>query len=52
MFGALFKSEKAVTRIMANLNTLRGPIAHCTLLAEDEVVRLRLSVRDWFRQME
>jgi hypothetical protein len=52
VFGALFKSEKAVTRIMANLNTLRGPIAHCTLLAEDEVVRLRLSVRDWFRQME
>lgn len=52
VFGALFKSEKAVNRIMANLNTLRGPIAHCTLLAEDEVVRLRLSVRDWFRQME
>ncbi|GAA3604453.1 hypothetical protein GCM10022223_20110 [Kineosporia mesophila] len=52
VFGALFKSEKAVARIMANLNTLRGPIAHCTLLAEDEVVRLHLSVRDWFRQME
>lgn len=52
VFGALFRSEKAVSRIMANLNTLRGPIAHCTLLAEDEVVRLRLSVRDWFRQME
>jgi len=52
VFGALFKSETAVSRIMANLNTLRGPIAHCTLLAEDEVVRLRLSVRDWFRQME
>ena len=52
VFGALFKSEKAVGRIMANLNTLRGPIAHCTLLAEDEALRLRLSVRDWFRQME
>lgn len=52
VFGALFKSDKAVTKIMANLNTLRGPIAHCTPLAEDEVVRLRLSVRDWFRQME
>lgn len=52
VFGALFKSEKAVSRIMANLNTLRGPIAHCTPLAEDEIVRLRLSVRDWFRQME
>jgi len=52
VFGSLFKSDKAVARIMANLNTLRGPIAHCTPLAEDEVVRLRLSVRDWFRQME
>lgn len=52
VFGSLFKSERAVSRIMSNLNTLRGPIAHCTLLAEDEVVRLRLSVRDWFRQME
>lgn len=52
VFGALFRSEKAVSRIMANLNTLRGPIAHCTPLAEDEIVRLRLAVRDWFRQME
>ena len=52
VLGALFKSDKAVARIMANLHTVRGPIAHCTPLAEDEVVRLRLSVRDWFRQME
>ena len=37
---------------MANLNTLRGPIAHCSMLAEDEIVRLRLSVRDWYRLME
>jgi hypothetical protein len=49
VFGALFSSVKAVERVMANLNTLRGPIAHCTPLAEDEVVRLRLAVRDWFR---
>lgn len=52
VFGALFNSQKAVERVMANLNTLRGPIAHCSPLAEDEVVRLRLSVRDWFRLME
>jgi hypothetical protein len=52
VFGALFRSDKAVTKIMANLNMLRGPIAHCTPLAEDEIVRLRLSVSDWFRQME
>lgn len=52
VFGAVFSSPKAVERVMANLNTLRGPIAHCSPLAEDEVVRLRLSVRDWFRLME
>jgi hypothetical protein len=52
LFGAMFSSPKAVERVMSNLNTLRGPIAHCSVLAEDEVVRLRLSVRDWFRLME
>lgn len=52
LFGSIFSSPKAVERVMANLNTLRGPVAHCSLLAEDEVVRLRLSVRDWFRLME
>ena len=52
VFGSLFTSVKAVERVMSNLNTLRGPIAHCSPLAEDEVVRLRLSVRDWFRLME
>jgi hypothetical protein len=49
VFGALFSSARAVEKVMANLNTLRGPIAHCTPLAEDEVVRLRLTVADWFR---
>ena len=52
VFGGLFRSAKAVERVMANLNTVRGPIAHCSPLAEDEVVRLRLAVRDWFRLME
>jgi hypothetical protein len=52
LFGATFSSQRAVTRVMANLNTLRGPIAHCSLLAEDEVLRLQLSLRDWFRLME
>jgi hypothetical protein len=48
-FGGILSSVKAVERIMSNLNTLRGPIAHCSPLAEDEIVRLRLTVRDWFR---
>ncbi len=52
VFAATFSSVKAVERVMANLNTLRGPIAHCSPLAEDEILRLRLTVRDWFRLME
>jgi hypothetical protein len=52
LFGAHFSSPRAVERVMANLNSLRGPVAHCSPLAEDEVLRLRLSVRDWFRLME
>jgi len=51
-FGALFTSVKAVEKVMGSLNTLRGPIAHCSPLAEDEALRLRLAVRDWFRLME
>jgi hypothetical protein len=49
VFEQTFASRKAVERVTANLNTLRAPIAHCSPLADDEVVRLRLSVRDWFR---
>lgn len=52
IFGSLFSSRKAVERVMASLNSLRGPIAHCSPLAEDEVLRLQLTVRDWFRLME
>ncbi|NKB67658.1 MAG: hypothetical protein GKR89_11385 [Candidatus Latescibacteria bacterium] len=50
-FDTLFASQKAFSKIMTSLNTLRGPIAHCSPLAEDEVARLRLTVRDWFRLM-
>lgn len=52
VFGSIFSSQKAVERVIANLNTLRGPIAHCSKIADDEIVRLRLTVRDWFRLME
>ena len=52
VFGSIFNSRpKGVERVLANLNTLRAPIAHCSELAEDEVLRLKLSVRDWFRLM-
>jgi len=52
VFGAIFSSRKAVERVMSSLNTVRAPVAHCSPLAEDEVLRLRLTVRDWFRLEE
>ena len=52
VFGDTFSSQKAVQRVMSNLNLLRGPIAHCCDLAEDEITRLQMSVKDWFRLME
>jgi len=50
-FSEIFQDVKALERVTSTLNVLRGPIAHCKPLAEDEVVRLHLSIRDWFRAM-
>jgi hypothetical protein len=50
-FGDMLKNKLAVERILGQLNLLRGPIAHCKALADDEVDRLELSLRDWFRQL-
>ncbi len=49
-FDDILTNNKAVERIISNLNTLRAAIAHCTPLPEDEELRLHLSLRDWFRQ--
>ena len=49
VFGGIFSSIKAVEKVMHNLNILRNSIAHCSFLAEDEVLRLQLSIKDWFR---
>lgn len=49
LFGTIFNSRRAVEKVMTSLNVLRGPIAHCCPLAEDEIDRLRLTVKDWFR---
>jgi hypothetical protein len=52
IFGDMFKDIRALEQVLGRLNTLRAPIAHCKALADDEVVRLHLSLRDWFRLME
>lgn len=51
-FGQIFTNIRAVETVLARLNGLRAPIAHCSMLSEDEIVRLRLSLRDWYRLME
>lgn len=51
LFEPIFNSRRAVERIMSSLNLLRGPIAHCCPISDDEVDRLRLTVKDWFRTM-
>lgn len=51
-FSDTFASRNAVRTVLSMLNTLRGPIAHCGLLAEDEVTRLHLTLRSLFRLME
>lgn len=52
IFGATFNSKRGVEKVLSGLNVLRGPIAHCAMLAEDEVTRLHISVRDFYRLME
>jgi Swt1-like HEPN len=52
LFGGILSNQKAMGRVMFSLNNLRGPIAHCGILAEDEVERLKLTVKDWFRLLE
>lgn len=51
LFAAVFNSRRGVERIMSSLNVLRGPIAHCCPISEDEIDRLHLTVKDWFRTM-
>lgn len=51
VFGTIFTSRRAVEKVMASLNMIRGPIAHCSPMTEDEVDRLALTVKDWFRIM-
>lgn len=51
VFEPTLKSKRAVERVMASLNLLRGPIAHCCPISDDEIDRLSLAVKDWFRMI-
>jgi hypothetical protein len=49
-FESIFTNQKAFKKVMYRFNTLRGPIAHCCSLAEDEEKRFDLCIRDWFKR--
>lgn len=53
-FSGLFSSvsKNRVLRVLSRLNQARGPIAHCNFLPEEEAVRLKLAIRDWYKLME
>lgn len=51
-FAGMLSNQSAMGRVLGSLNMLRGTIAHCGLLADDEVDRLKLAIRDWFRVLE
>lgn len=51
LFSPILSSKRAVEKVMSSLNLLRGPIAHCSPVSEDEILRLQLAVKDWFRMM-
>lgn len=53
-FSGLFSSvsKNRVLRVLVRLNHARGPIAHCNFLPEEEAVRLKLAIRDWYKLME
>ena len=48
IFSDMFRDKVAVEKIIATLNRLRAPIAHCKALAEDEKMRLHLELRNLF----
>jgi hypothetical protein len=53
-FSGMFSNatRNRVLRVINRLNLVRGPIAHCNLLPEEEAIRLKLAIRDWYKLME
>lgn len=54
IFAGLFPNCEIarMEKVISRLNLARGPIAHCGYLPEDEVVRLKLAIRDWYALAE
>jgi Swt1-like HEPN len=48
-FSDTLRSEKAMYQILSQFNKIRNTVAHSCELNEDEIIRFKLLVKDWFR---
>ncbi|HYW00812.1 MAG TPA: Swt1 family HEPN domain-containing protein [Candidatus Acidoferrum sp.] len=48
-FADTIRSQRAMQRILSELNSLRGIIAHSADLSDDDIARFQLLVKDWLR---
>lgn len=48
-FSDTLRSQKAAQQILSQFNLVRNVIAHSVELNEDEILRLQLLLKDWFR---
>jgi len=49
-FSDQLRSKKAVNQTLSQLNQTRAVIAHSAELNEDEIIRMKLLIKDWQRQ--
>jgi len=48
-FSDSIRSQKAMQQVLGQFNLIRNIIAHSCELNEDEIIRLKLLVKDWLR---
>ena len=48
-FSDMIRSQRAMQQISTQFNYIRNVIAHSNELSEDEIIRLKLLIKDWFR---
>ncbi|HZR58711.1 MAG TPA: Swt1 family HEPN domain-containing protein [Terriglobales bacterium] len=48
-FSDTLRSQKAMQQILSQFNKIRNVVAHSCELNDDEIMRFKLFVKDWFR---
>lgn len=48
-FAKILRSKKAVLNTLSQFNKIRNVIAHSCELSDDEILRFKLLIKDWFR---